>query len=65
MESFNGKLRDEALDRKVFYTLPEVHVLTDRYARPAIASDRTVRLTTSRRLQRQSGPKIPCTCWSA
>ena len=30
-ESFNGKLRDELLDREVFYTLLEVRVLTERY----------------------------------
>ena len=31
MESFNGKLRDELLDRKIFYTLQEVQVLTEQY----------------------------------
>ena len=31
MESFNGKLRDELLDREVFYTLLEVQVLTAQY----------------------------------
>ena len=30
-ESFNGKLRDELLDREVFYTLLEVQVLTEQY----------------------------------
>ena len=30
-ESFNGKLRDELLDREVFYTLLEVRVLTEQY----------------------------------
>ena len=29
VESFNGKLRKELLDRKVFYTLPKVQVLTE------------------------------------
>ena len=29
-ESFNGKLRDELLDREVFYTLLEVRVLTEQ-----------------------------------
>ena len=29
--SFNGKLRDELLDREVFYTLLEVRVLTEQY----------------------------------
>ena len=31
VESFNGKLRDELLDREVFYTLLEVRVLTEQY----------------------------------
>ena len=33
IESFNGKLRDELLDREVVYTLLEVRVLTERYRR--------------------------------
>ncbi len=33
IERFNGKLRDELLDREVFYTLLEVRVLTERYRR--------------------------------
>ncbi len=33
IESFNRKLRDEPLDREVFYTLLEVRVLTERYRR--------------------------------
>ena len=35
IESFNGKLRDELLDREVFYTLLEVRVLTEQYRPPA------------------------------
>ena len=31
MESFNGKLRDELLDREVFHTLLEARVLTKQY----------------------------------
>ena len=31
IESFSGKLRDELLDREIFYTLLEVRVLTERY----------------------------------
>ena len=31
VESFNGKLRDELLDREVFHTLLEVQVLTEQY----------------------------------
>ena len=30
-ESFNGKLRDELLDREIFYTLREVKVLIERW----------------------------------
>ena len=30
-ESFNGKLRDELLDRKIFYTLLEAKVLIKRW----------------------------------
>ena len=33
IESFNGKLRDELLERELFYTLLEVRVLTKRYRR--------------------------------
>ena len=31
VESFNGKLRDELLDREIFYTLEEARVLTARW----------------------------------
>ena len=31
IESFNGKLRDELLDREIFYTMAEVKVLTAQY----------------------------------
>ncbi len=31
MESFNGKLRDELLDREIFYTLLEAKVLIERW----------------------------------
>ena len=31
VESFNGKLRDELLNREVFFTLLEVQVLTEQY----------------------------------
>ena len=31
IESFNGKLRDELLDREIFYTMLELRVLTERY----------------------------------
>ena len=29
--SFNGKLREELLDREILYTLREVQILTDQY----------------------------------
>jgi len=31
IESFNGKLRDELLDREIFYTLGEAKILIDRW----------------------------------
>ncbi len=31
LESFNGKLRDELLDREIFYTLGEAKVLIERW----------------------------------
>ena len=33
VESFNGKLRDELLDREIFYTLTETKVLIERWRR--------------------------------
>ncbi len=33
VESFNGKLRDELLDREIFYTLGEAKVLIERWRR--------------------------------
>ena len=33
IESFNGKLRDELLNREVFYTLKEVEVVTEQWRR--------------------------------
>ena len=32
-ESFNGKLRDELLDREIFYTLQEAKVLIEQWRR--------------------------------
>ena len=31
VESFNGKLRDELLDREIFYTLTEAQILIERW----------------------------------
>jgi putative transposase len=33
IESFNGKLRDELLDREIFYTLAEARVLLEWWRR--------------------------------
>ena len=33
VESFNGTLRDELLDREIFYTLPEAQILIERWRR--------------------------------
>ena len=33
VESFNGKLRDELLDREIFYTVTEARVLIERWRR--------------------------------
>ena len=33
VESFNGKLRDELLDRETFYTLTEAKILIERWRR--------------------------------
>ena len=33
VESFNGKLRDELLDREIFFTLPEAKILIERWRR--------------------------------
>ena len=33
VESFNGKFRDELLDREIFYTLTEARILIERWRR--------------------------------
>ena len=33
VESFNGQLRDELLDREIFYTLTEAKILLERWRR--------------------------------
>ena len=33
MESFNGKFRDELLNREIFYTLKEVQILIEMWRR--------------------------------
>ena len=59
VESFNGKLRDELLDREIFYTLQEVQVLTERTDRPTMASGHTARWATGHRHLRRSWLVIP------
>ena len=44
VESFNGKLRDELLDREVFDTLLEAKVLIERWRRSTTPFGRTARL---------------------
>ena len=51
VESFNGMLRDELLDREIFHTLREAQVLPDRTGRLTAASDRW---PTDRRRRRLS-----------
>ena len=51
VESFNGKRRDELLDREIFYTLKEVQVLTQQYSRLTIGSDSTAHWVTNLRHQ--------------
>jgi len=47
-------LRDELLDREVFYTLLEVRVLTERYRRTYNRSDHTALWAIGRRRLRPS-----------
>ena len=54
MESFNGKLRDELLDREIFHTLREAQVLPDRTGRLTAASDHIPCWPTDRRRRRLS-----------
>ena len=54
IENFNGKLRDELLDREIFFTLLEVRVLTERYRRTYNRSGPTAPWATGRRPRRPS-----------
>ncbi len=49
IESFNGKLRDELLNRVVFITLTEARVLIEEWRRNTIRSGRTVHWVTGHR----------------
>jgi len=46
VESLNGKLRDELLDREIFYTLQEGQVLTEGSDRPITALGHTAHWAT-------------------
>ena len=48
VESFNGKLRDELLDREIFYTLTEAKILIERWRRQYNTVRPTVRLSIVR-----------------
>ena len=62
IESFNGKLRDELLDRELFYTLAEAQILTEWGGRSTTTSGLTARSATGRPLPR---PSLRCRCGSA
>ncbi len=49
IESFNGKLRDELLNREIFYTLKEARVLIEQWRRHTTEYDRIVRWDTGHR----------------
>ena len=61
VESFNGKRRDELLDREIFYTLTEATILIERWrrhyntVRPHSARVGVVRLGMTRRQAASSG----------
>ena len=53
-EHGGGKLRDELLDRELFYTLLKVRVLTEQYRPTTTASGLIAPWATCRRRQRLS-----------
>ena len=64
VESFNGKLRDELLDREVFYTLLEMRVLTEQYRQASTTeSGHTAPLATGHRRRRPSCPQTLSQYW--
>ena len=64
VESFNGKLRDELLDREVFYTLLEMRVLTEQYRQASTTeSGHTAPLATGHRRRRPSCPRTLSQYW--
>lgn len=64
IESFNGKLRGELLDREVFYTLLEVKVLPSSTDGSTIVSGLTALWATDRRHPRPWWPRIWFKCLS-
>ena len=54
VESFNGKLRDELLDREIFYTLAEAKILIERWRREYNTVRPTARWATARQRLRPS-----------
>ena len=56
VESFNGKLRDELLDREVFDTLLEAKVLIERGGGRTTQFGRTARWATGPRRRRRPSP---------
>ena len=51
-ESFNGKLRDELLDREIFYTLQEAKVFIEQWSDTTTGFDLTVLLVIVHRHRR-------------
>jgi Integrase core domain len=47
VESFNGKLRDELLDREIFYSLREAEVLIERWRGATTAAHHNTHLAMS------------------
>ena len=54
VESFNGKLRDELLDREIFYTLTEAQILIERWRNSTIRRGYTAPWATARPRQSPS-----------
>ena len=64
VESFNGKLRDELLNREVFYTLLEVRVLTAQYRQTYNRIRPTAPWAIGHRRQKHSCPRTLSQHWS-
>ena len=57
VESFNGKLRDELLDREIFYTLTEAKILIERWRRSTTQFGRTARWAIGHRPRQPSAQR--------